>query len=128
VSRESILRFAERYDPQPFHVDEDAAEESLFRGLIASGWHTASVVNRMMIDDIFADIAVMGGSGVDDLRWPSPVHPGETLSGSVTIANRATGRHDDRGYVELDVVVDGDDGTVFTMTSTLLVQRAETTV
>jgi acyl dehydratase len=124
VSRESILRFAERYDPQPFHVDEGAAEESLFGGLVASGWHTAAVMNRMMIDDVFADIAVMGGSGVDDLRWPSPVRAGETLSGSVIVANRETGRHDDRGYVDLNVVVDGDDGPVLTMTSTLLVRRA----
>lgn len=126
VSREAILEFAEQYDPQPFHVDETAAEESLFGGLVASGWHTASVANRMMIDDVFADIAVMGGSGVSDLRWPAPVRPGETLSGQVTIADRTTGRHDDRGYVELDVVVDGDDGPVFTMRSTLLVRRAET--
>jgi acyl dehydratase len=78
----------------------------------------------MIIDDVFADIGVMDGSGVDDLCWPSPVRTRETLSGSVTVSNREIGRHDDRGHVDLNVVGDGDDGPVLTMTSIPLVRRA----
>jgi len=125
VTREEILAFAEQYDPQWFHVDESAAQKSFFEGLVASGWHTVSVTNRMLIDDVFSNVAVMGGSGVDDLRWPKPVRPGDTLSGSVKIADRSTGRHDNRGYIELDVVANNQDSaTVLSMTSTLLIKPA----
>lgn len=124
VTSEEIRTFAERYDPQWFHVDETAAEESFFDGLVASGWHTVVVANRMMIDDVFDEVAVMGGSGVEDLRWPTPVRPGDTLSGCVTVTGLETGSRDDRGYVTLDTVVTTHGGrTVLTMTSHLLVRQ-----
>ncbi|EMA41430.1 MaoC family dehydratase [Halococcus hamelinensis] len=80
VTREEILEFAERYDPQSFHTDEAAASESLFGGLIASGWHTASMTMRMLVENVFEDSAATGAVGVDELRWPNPVRPGDTLS------------------------------------------------
>ena len=80
VTREEILEFAERYDPQPFHVDETAAAESLFGGLIASGWHTAAMTMELLVTNVFADSAATGALGVDELRWPNPVRPGDTLT------------------------------------------------
>ena len=80
VTREDILRFAREYDPQPFHVDEAAAERSLFGGLAASGWHTCALVMRMMCDAYLLDAASLGSPGLDQIRWLAPVRPGDTLS------------------------------------------------
>ena len=80
VTREDILRFAREFDPQPFHVDEAAAERSLFGGLAASGWHTCALVMRMMCDAYLLDAASLGSPGLDQIRWLAPVRPGDTLS------------------------------------------------
>ena len=80
VTREELLDFAERYDPQSFHTDETAAAESLFGGLIASGWHTAAMTMSMLVANLFSGSAATGAVGVDELRWPNPVRPGDTLS------------------------------------------------
>ncbi len=78
VTKDELVEFAERYDPQPFHLDEAAAEESIFGSLATSGWHTASMCMRLMVDG-FLDEASMGAGGIDELRWTRPVHPGDTL-------------------------------------------------
>lgn len=80
VTRAEILEFAERYDPQPFHTDESAASDSLFGGLIASGWHTAAMTMELLVTNVFPDSAATGAVGVDELRWPNPVRPGDVLS------------------------------------------------
>jgi acyl dehydratase len=79
LTRESILEYARRYDPQPFHVDEEAAKHSIFGGLIASGWHTVSLCMRMICDAYLLDAASMGSPGVNEVRWTQPVRPGDTL-------------------------------------------------
>lgn len=79
VTREAMLDFARQFDPQPFHVDELAARESLFGGLCASGWHTAALAMRMMCDAYLLDSASLGSPGLDSLRWLKPVFPGDTL-------------------------------------------------
>jgi len=79
VTREEITAFAEQYDPQPFHVDEAAAEESVFGGLAASGWHTASMCMRLLVDEFLDPETSMGARGVEELRWIQPVYPGDTL-------------------------------------------------
>ena len=79
VTAEEITTFAEQYDPQPFHVDPDAASESLFGGLVASGWHTAAMTMRMLVDEQFDEEGALGAVGVDELRWPNPVRPGAVL-------------------------------------------------
>jgi acyl dehydratase len=78
VTEEDIVQFAKRYDPQPFHIDKAAAEKSIYGGLIASGWHTASIAMRLMVD-ARAQSAGMGSPGIDELRWIKPVRPGDTL-------------------------------------------------
>jgi len=80
VTREEIVGFAEQYDPQPFHVDPEAASESPFGGLIASGWHTASLTMGLLVEEFLSTAATHGALGVDSLRWRSPVRPGQTLT------------------------------------------------
>ncbi|WP_435360025.1 MaoC family dehydratase [Haloarchaeobius sp. DFWS5] len=80
VDDEEIVGFAEQYDPQPFHVDSEAAAESMFGGLVASGWHTGSMTMRLLVDGIFPGTAVLGAVGIEDLRWPNPTRPGDELS------------------------------------------------
>lgn len=79
VSRAGIIEFAEQFDPQAFHVDEDAARESIFGGLVASGWHTASMTMRIIVDNYLSETGAVGSPGVDELRWPAPVRPGDVL-------------------------------------------------
>jgi acyl dehydratase len=81
VTDEEVIRFATEYDPQPFHIDEDAAKESVFGGIIASGWHTCAMLMRMLCDEfLINDEGSLGSGGVDNIRWKMPVRPGDTLS------------------------------------------------
>ena len=79
VTREAVLEFAARYDPQPFHLDDAAAAKSLFGRLAASGWHTCAIAMRMMCDGYLLDSASLGSPGVEKLSWLKPVYPGDTL-------------------------------------------------
>lgn len=79
LGRDEIIAFAREFDPQPFHVDEEAAAQSMFGGLIASGWHTCGLVMRMMCDSHLNDCASLGSPGLDNIRWLLPVRPGDTL-------------------------------------------------
>lgn len=79
VTRDAVLDFAQQFDPQPFHLDDAAAEASLFGRLAASGWHTCAMAMRMMCDAYLLDAASLGSPGLDQLRWHHPVHPGDTL-------------------------------------------------
>jgi len=91
VTKDEIVEFAEKYDPQPFHVDEDAAEETAFGGLAASGWHTAAMCMRLLVEVMDeADWASQGARGVDALRWIRPVRPGDTLSVEVEVVDKRT--------------------------------------
>ncbi len=88
VTADEIIEFATRYDPQPFHVDPERAKESLFGGLIASGWHTAVLYMRLLADGLLNDTASMGSPGLDGLRWLEPVRPGDTLRARFTPVER----------------------------------------
>ena len=79
LQKDEIIQFAKQFDPQVFHVDEQAAEKSVFGGLIASGWHTCGIAMRMMCDAYLLDSASLGSPGVDNIRWLKPVRPGDTL-------------------------------------------------
>lgn len=81
VSKQEIVDFARAYDPQPFHMDEDAGRQSLLGGLAASGWHTISILMRMTYDAILFDTRSLGSPGVETLKWVRPVLAGDTLSG-----------------------------------------------
>ncbi|HET6184182.1 MAG TPA: MaoC family dehydratase [Acetobacteraceae bacterium] len=84
MTEAEILEFARRFDPQPFHVDAGAARESIYGGLIASGWHTGSAMMRMLVDH-WLPRSSMGSPGLEQVRWLRPVRPGDRLSVRVTI-------------------------------------------
>lgn len=117
VTREEILEFARRYDPQPFHVDEDAAEGGPFGGLAASGWHTAAMFMRLFVEGILNESASMGSPGVEELRWTAPVRPGDVLTARVRVVEAyPSERRGDRGTVITESeVMNQDDVVVMTM-------------
>lgn len=120
VSKEEIVRFARAFDPQPFHVDEAAAQRYPYGGLIASGWHTASMVMRMFVDGLLAERAPsMGSPGVDELRWLKPVRPGDTVTLTLhVVETRASRSKPDRGLVIVRHELRNQSGeTVMTMLS-----------
>ncbi len=111
VTKAEIREFAEQYDPQPIHVDEAAAAESVYGGLIASGWHTAAVCMRLLSEGFLNETASMGSPGLDELRWLAPVRPGDTLSASVEILDtRPSESREDRGYVKNRLVGENQEG------------------
>ena len=85
VTREEVIDFARKFDPQPFHLDDEAAKASLFGALSASGWHTCAMAMRMMCDDYLLESSSLGSPGIDNLRWTKPVFPGDTLSVRLTV-------------------------------------------
>jgi acyl dehydratase len=85
VTRDEVLDFARRYDPQPFHLDDAAAEASLFKKLSASGWHTCAMTMRMMCDGYLLRTASLGSPGLDNIKWHQPVYPGDVLHGAATV-------------------------------------------
>jgi len=100
VSEEEIIAYATQFDPQPFHVDHDAAAASMFGGVIASGWHTCSMMMRMVVDGLMAASSSMGSPGVDKVRWILPVRAGDTLAVTyLTTAVKASASRPDRGVV-----------------------------
>jgi acyl dehydratase len=100
VTREEIVGFAAQYDPQPMHLDEEAARQTMLGGLAASGWHTCAIMMKMIADGLLLDTASMGAPGIDEVKWLRPVRPGDSLTvrGSVT-AVRASQSKQDRGFV-----------------------------
>ncbi|MFB6093737.1 MAG: MaoC family dehydratase [Halanaeroarchaeum sp.] len=123
VTEEEMREFADAYDPQWFHTDpERAASESIYGELVASGWHTAAMTMRMLVEYHLADAAALGALGVDDLRWPAPVFAGETLSVETEVIDRRRSESDpSRGVVEIFVRTANDaDETKMEMTAIVL--------
>jgi acyl dehydratase len=125
VTQEEIVEFARRYDPQPFHVDEEAAKASNFGGLIASGWHTASMFMRLFVDRVLAGGATLGSPGIDEIRWPRPVRPGDVLTARVAVLDAVPSRSKpDRGHVRIRYEVHNQAGeTVMTMVGVSIYRR-----
>lgn len=85
VTRDEIVEFAREFDPQPFHLDEEAAKATLLGGLSASGWHTCAIAMRMMVDGFLGGAASEGSPGIDEIRWLLPVRPGDVLEGEAEV-------------------------------------------
>ena len=101
ITSDEIIDFARRYDPQPFHVDEDAANASMYGGLIASGWMTCAIAMRMVCDEYLLRSASMGSPGVDTIRWKQPIRPGDVLRMRLTTLEvRPSQSKPDRGIVK----------------------------
>jgi len=104
VSEKDIIDFARQFDPQDFHLDPAKAASSLFGGIVASGWHTTAVVMRLYVDHYLSHVANLGSPGVEDIRWPNPLRPGDTLRIRVTILEARPSRSKpDRGIVRVHV-------------------------
>ncbi len=127
LTREEIVAFAREWDPQPFHVDEAAAARSPFGGLIASGWQTAALTMRLVVDGMLADSTSMGSPGLDELKWLKPVRPGDALSVEVTLGEVTPSRSKpDRGSVVVNYRCTNQHGeTVMTMVAKILFLRRE---
>lgn len=113
VTEQAILEYARQYDPQAFHIDKTAAEQSIYGGLIASGWHTMSLTMRMLCDAYLLEAASMGSPGVDTIRWLRPVRPGDTLSlRTIVTETRRSRSKPDRGIICYDAEVFNQQGDI----------------
>jgi acyl dehydratase len=92
VTREEILAFAAEFDPQPMHLDEEAAKRSMLKGLAASGWHLCAITMRMMFDGYIGRTASLGSPGVNELRWLAPLRPGDELTIDVEVVEARVSR------------------------------------
>ena len=92
VTEEDIITFARQFDPQPFHVDPERAKNSYFGELVASGWHTTSLFMRLFVDELLNGSASLASPGVENVRWPRPVRPGDTLSARFTVIESTPSR------------------------------------
>lgn len=111
VDLEEVVAFAKRYDPQPFHVNVQEAEKSIYGGIIASGWHTCSMVMRLMCDSYLVNSSSLGSPGIEEVKWLSPVYPGNVLSAFRTVVEtRASASKPDRGIVKTFWEVENEKG------------------
>ena len=124
ITAERIKSFAAEFDPQPFHLDEDAARDSLFGGLAASGWHTAAVTTRLLVDSDLKPAGGTIGAGGEDLRWPRPVRPGDVLRIEAEVTEmRASRSRPERGIVKIRLTTFNQRGEPVQISSPVLMVR-----
>lgn len=100
VTEQEVIAFATQFDPQPFHLDHEAAAQSIFGRLAASGWHTCSMVMRIVVDKLLSDSSSLGSPGLEQVRWLKPVYPGDTLHVAYHVKEvRPSRSKPDRGVV-----------------------------
>jgi acyl dehydratase len=124
ISRQDILEFAADFDPQPYHLNPEVAEESIFGGLCASGWHVTALMMRLLTDTFTARrIELLGSNGVSNLRWRKPVFAGDSLSARITVVdNEAASADSPFGYINCEVEVDNQAGDqVIALTTSLMI-------
>lgn len=126
VTREEMIGFAAQYDPQPMHLDEEAARATMLGGLGASGWHTCCIMMKMIADALLLDSASMGAPGVDEVRWLKPVRPGDSLTvrGSV-LSTRPSHSRPDRGFINFlwEVYNERDEKVMTLMCPQMMLRR-----
>jgi acyl dehydratase len=128
ISRREILDFAADFDPQPYHLDSEAAEASIFGGLCASGWHVTALMMRLLTDTFGTEhIDLLGSNGVSALRWSKPVYAGDTLRAQIEVKDKSASSGDPRfGYIDCDVtVLNQHDKRVINLTTSLMIGRGE---
>jgi acyl dehydratase len=125
VDRGQILAFASQFDPQPYHLDEELARKSVFKGLVASGWHTAAVTMRLLVESDFQPADGILGVGLEELSWPRPVRPGDELRvESEVLEVRPSKVRTDRGVIRVRTTTFNQNGQpVQIFTGNLLVPR-----
>ena len=128
ISKRDILEFAADFDPQPYHLDSEAAAESIFGGLCASGWHVTALMMRLLTDTFVSRrIDLLGSSGVSQLRWSKPVYAEDVLCAHIIVKDKSTATTDTRfGYIECEVGVTNQHGKrVIDLCTSLLIGRGE---
>jgi acyl dehydratase len=125
VTREEIVEFASQFDPQPMHLDEEAARHSMLKGLGASGFHSCSILMRLIADGFVNRSASMGAPGVDEVKWRAPVRPGDRLRVRATVTEtRASNSRPDMGFVKFHFeMLNAEDTCVMTLVSSLMIGR-----
>jgi acyl dehydratase len=125
IDKEQIITFAAQFDPQPYHLDEEAARKSVFGGLAASGWHTAALTMRLLVESEFGPADGILGVGFDELSWPRPVRPGDELHvESEVLEVRPSKSRPDRGLIRVRSTTFNQNGEpVQIYTGNLLVPR-----
>jgi len=125
IDEERIKAFAAEFDPQPFHLDEEAARASIFRGLAASGWHTAALTMRMLVESDLRPAGGVLGLGFEELRWPRPVRPDDELRvESEVIEVRPSESRPDRGLIKVrTTTLNQHDQAVQVLVGSLMVPR-----
>ena len=113
VDEQEVIAFAHQFDPQPFRLDRERAQKSAFGGLIASGWHTACMAMRLIVDHYLSEVSSEGSPGIDELRWLRPVRPGDQLLVKITILDARRSRsRPERGVVRSQIETLNQDGQV----------------
>ena len=113
VDEQEVVAFARQVDTQPFHLDQEWADKAVFGGLVASGWHTACMVMRLMVDHYLSEVSSEGSPGIDELRWLRPVRPGDQLLVRITILDARRSRsRPERGVVRSQIKTLNQDGQV----------------
>jgi acyl dehydratase len=125
VDEAEVIRFAKEFDPQPFHIDKEAAAAGFYGGIIASGWHTCGMTMRLMVDGYLSDSAALGSPGIDELRWLKPVRPGDTLTVYSTVADvKISTTKPDRAVMTTKTEVENQNGeVVLTMLGKTMMKR-----
>jgi acyl dehydratase len=125
VTRDEMIAFATEFDPQPIHLDEEAARASMLGGLSASGWHTCSLAMRMIADGILHNAMSMGAPGVDEVRWIVPLRPDDSITLRATVLDTRPSRsRPDMGFVKFRFELVNQNGTaIMTMTSSIMLGR-----
>jgi acyl dehydratase len=125
VTREEVIEFASKYDPQPFHLDDEAAAQTYFGRLSASGWHTCAMTMRMLVENMKVNRqAGLGSPGVDEIRWLKPVYPGDTLrvEGEILSKRQSQSKPEMGSFQGRNTVFNQHDEAVMTMVSTGLIR------
>jgi len=125
VDKDAIIRFATEFDPQPYHLDDAAARDTVFRGLAASGWHTAAMTMRLLVDGEFRPAGGIIGVGFDEFSWPRPVRPGDELTVRSEIVDvRPSKSRPDRGTIRVrTTTLNQNDEIVQSYVGTLIVPK-----
>ncbi|QSQ17294.1 MaoC family dehydratase [Myxococcus landrumensis] len=113
ISREEIIAFAKQFDPQPFHLSDEGGREGIFGGIIASGWHTASICHKLVVENLLKGSASLGSPGLDELKWLRPVRPGDALTARFEVISLTPSRSKaDRGAIKFRFEVRNQAGEV----------------
>jgi acyl dehydratase len=127
ISKEQVRAFAAEFDPQPFHLDEEAAQNTIFKGLAASGWHTAALTMRLLVESELKPAGGIVGAGFDEFRWPRPVRPGDELHiESEVLEVRASRSLPNQGLIKVrTMTLNQDNEAVHVQIANLIVPRRQ---